>query len=208
MELVEIPLANLRAHPLNSNVMPEELLEKLARHMDRTGRYPPVVVRRIKREDASDIYEILDGHHRVLALRRIGAAAARCVMWEVDDAEALTLLATLNRLQGQDDPKKRARLLAQIEAVKAIDVSELARMLPERADEVRGLLALNAPPVLRPPRGLDELPVAVHFFLSRVQRAALEGRLMEIGGPREAALMRMVDSGCAVAPSPSGTGPG
>jgi len=121
-------------------------------------------------------------------------ASVRCVVWEVDDAEALTLLATLNRLQGQDDPKKRAKLLARLEAVRAVDVSELARLLPEGAEEVRGLLALNAAPVLRPPRLPDDLPVAVHFFLSAEQRTALEARLKKIGGGREAALMTLVSA--------------
>ena len=40
-----IPLDHLRAHPLNSNVMPEDLREKLRAHIHRTGRYPFLVVR-------------------------------------------------------------------------------------------------------------------------------------------------------------------
>ena len=36
-----ISLDALRAHPLNSNLMPEDLKEKLRAHIHRTGRYVP-----------------------------------------------------------------------------------------------------------------------------------------------------------------------
>ena len=39
-----VPLDDLRAHPLNSNVMPEDLQQKLRAHIHRTGRYPFLVV--------------------------------------------------------------------------------------------------------------------------------------------------------------------
>ena len=33
-----IPLGDLRSHPLNANVMPDDLREKLKAHIGRTGR--------------------------------------------------------------------------------------------------------------------------------------------------------------------------
>ena len=192
-----IPLADLHAHPANSNVMPAALLAKLVGHLERTGQYPPIIVRARPAAPAPDAeaggYEILDGHHRVEALRRLGADAARCVVWEVDDEGALVLLATLNRLQGRDDPRRRAALLAELG--RTLDGGAMAARLPEDAARIRRTLELNekpAPPRL--PRAISEMPVAVHFFLLPAERDRLEGRLSEIGGGREAALMVLAAS--------------
>lgn len=186
MDLHEIALDDLRPHPSNSNVMPEALLAKLAEHIADTDRYPPVIVR-----PWEDAYQILDGHHRVAALRRIGSASARCVVWEVDEEAALLLLATLNRLQGQDDPRKRAALVARLHDHQ--DLKALAARLPEDGDRLKKLLQLNdTPPPPRPPQPLGEMPVAVHFFLLPRQRTALERKLRERGGGREDALLSLL----------------
>ncbi len=65
-----VPLDDLRPHPLNANVMPEDLREKLAAHINRTGRYPFLVVRPHPEEPGK--YQVLDGHHRVAVLRELG----------------------------------------------------------------------------------------------------------------------------------------
>ncbi|MEO1236055.1 MAG: ParB N-terminal domain-containing protein [Planctomycetota bacterium] len=187
MSLSAIPLDRLHAHPSNSNVMPPAVFGKLCDHLDESGRYPPVVVRPFKGGD----YQILDGHHRVEALRRLGRDEARCVVWDVDDAGALLLLSTLNRLEGRDDPRKRAALLAELG--EHLDVKAMAAKLPEDAGRLKRLLRLNdVPPPPRPPRAMADMPVAVHFFLLPAQRAALERRLREVGGPREEALLSLV----------------
>ena len=40
-----IPVDALVAHPLNANVLPEDLREKLAAHIRSSGRYPHLIVR-------------------------------------------------------------------------------------------------------------------------------------------------------------------
>lgn len=181
-----IPIDQLDAHPSNSNVMPEALLDKLGEEIRRTGLYPPVIVRRV-----NERYQILDGHHRVAVLRRLGHAEVQAVVWQADDEQALLLLATLNRLRGDDDPRKRAALVAELG--RSMDVADLARRLPEDSARVRKLLALHAaPPPLQTPTSLDEMPVSLHFFLLPKQRRAVEKRLREHGGPREAALLDLL----------------
>ncbi len=189
MEPHVLRIDELHAHPANSNVMPPEALGKLTEHLRRSGRYPPVIVRRSPHAAAGG-YQILDGHHRVEALRRIGVTEVRCVVWDVDDQEALVLLATLNRLQGQDDPRKRAALVHELS--RRIDVSELAARLPEELEQVEKLLKLHSPPPPRPPQDVSKMPVAVHFFLLPEQRRELEAELGRRGGSREEALMQLV----------------
>src|SRR3990172_13226976 len=134
----QIPLDQLRPHPLNSNVMPEDLRQKLKAHIHRTGRYPFLVVR--PHPDESGSYQVLDGHHRVEILRELGHTEARCDVWDVDDREAKLLLATLNRLQGQDSPIRRAELIHEL--LGELSVTDLAGLLPETDKQIEELHAL------------------------------------------------------------------
>ena len=136
-ELVEISLDQLRAHPGNPNMMSPELKAKLAEHIRRTGRYPPLVVRPLGR----DRFQVLDGHQRVDVLRHLGIRTATCLVWDVTDHDALVLVATLNRLRGEDNPGRRAALVRELAAEQTL--AELARLLPEDQAELEE--AINFP---------------------------------------------------------------
>lgn len=133
-----ISLDELLPHPLNSNFMPDGLREKLKVHIKRTGRYPFIVVR--PHPDQPGKFQVLDGHHRVGVLRELGHTEARCDVWEVDDREARLLLATLNRLQGQDLPRRRAQLLHDL--LGEMSAGDLAGLLPESEKQIEELHAL------------------------------------------------------------------
>lgn len=166
--------------------MPQPLIDKLAGEIGRTGLYPPVIVRSV-----GERYQILDGHHRVAVLRRLGHREVQAVVWRVDDEQALLLLATLNRLSGSDDARKRACLLAELH--NTLDSRELAKRLPEDRDKVRKLLELNAArPSPRVPASLDRMPVSLHFFLLPAERSAIERLLRDHGGTRESALLQLL----------------
>ena len=64
-------------------------------------------------------------------LRSLGYEHALCFPWPCDDETALVLLATLNRLEGEDVPARRAELL--VELTELIPAEELAAILPEDA---------------------------------------------------------------------------
>jgi len=184
--MIEIPLDNLRIRPDNANVMPENLLVKLTRHIERTDRYPHLIVRPMPGETGA--YEILDGHHRAEALRRLGRAAARCEVWEVDDDEALVLLATLNRLQGRDEVLKRAELLESLR--KRMGAERLPQWLPEDARRLERLRQVRLdPPPPAPSIRDNDLPAAVTFFLTASQKRRLEERLSAFPGSRSQQLV-------------------
>jgi ParB-like chromosome segregation protein Spo0J len=130
-----VPLDDLVPHPLNSNVMSEDLREKLKAHIKRTGRYPFLVVRPF-----GEKYQVLDGHHRVAVLRDLGHTEARCDVWDVDDREAKLLLATLNRLEGQDQPIRRAQLIHEL--LGEMGMEDLAGLLPESDRQLEDLHSL------------------------------------------------------------------
>ncbi|MCC7409490.1 MAG: ParB-like nuclease domain-containing protein [Phycisphaeraceae bacterium] len=190
--VVEVALGLLRGHPLNSNVMSEGMFAKLVEHLRGAGEeYPPLIVRKIAGEEVT--FEILDGHHRARALRELGRETASCVVWEVDDERAMVLLGTLNRLRGQDDPHKRAELMAQLR--ERVGAETLGRLLPESGARIEALLRLrDRPTIAREAMDLEKVPVAVHFFLLPGQRRRVEAVLKRLGGTREEGLMRMVGS--------------
>lgn len=131
-----IPLSQLDPHPSNSNRMAPDYLAKLAANIGRTRRYPPLVVRPLP----SGRYQILDGEQRSSVLRELGEVGAWCYLWPCDDHDALILMATLNRLEGQDVPARRAALIRELQANESL--AALAILLPESEAELGASLAL------------------------------------------------------------------
>ena len=173
-----VALDDLVPHPLNSNVMPEELREKLRAHLKRTGRYPFLVVRPHPSETGK--FEILDGHHRVAILRELGHTEARCDVWEVSDREAKLLLATLNRLKGQDLPMRRALLIHEL--LGEMSLGDLAGLLPETDKQLEDLHSLLEFPAEEIAALLDEeadqeekvLPRVMSFVVTPEQEQMID----------------------------------
>ena len=176
-----VPIEDLVPHPLNSNVLAEDLREKLKTHIRRTGRYPFLVVR--PHPDQPGRFQVLDGHHRLSILRELGHSEARCDVWAVDDREARLLLATLNRLAGQDVPIRRAELVHELLADTSVD--DLAGLLPETdkqlaelhsllefpADEIAAFLGQQAEAAEK------NLPRALTFVVTPEQEQLIEAAI-------------------------------
>jgi len=125
-------------------------------------------------------YQILNGHHRARVLRQLGHTRARCDVWEVDDDEARLLLATLNRLEGRDDPSARAHLVAHL--AQGRSAQDLARLLPEPPDAVERLLRLaQPPPTPLAPEAIEPPARPMTFFLADEQHALVTEALREAG---------------------------
>jgi ParB-like chromosome segregation protein Spo0J len=133
-----ISLEKLHAHPDNPNSMSKETFAKLVRNIERTGRYEPIVIRQ---KDTS--WQIINGHHRVKALRQLGYKTADCLVWDVDDHEAGILLATLNRLSGSDTLDKKLALLKRLN--ERMQSRQLAKLLPQTAKQIERLTSLKLP---------------------------------------------------------------
>jgi ParB family chromosome partitioning protein len=185
-----IPLAHLVPHPDNANRMPPRLMKKLIAHIGARGEYPPLIVR--PHPLHADHFQILDGHHRAEALKRLNHDSANCEIWNVDDDRAALLLLTLNRLHGEDDPRKRGDLIARLN--QSHDLKSLAKLLPDQAKAIGKLMQLTLPPPPpAPPPALDRMPHAVTFFLSLSQRDRLLARLDSISANRSTALVQLLD---------------
>lgn len=191
-----IALDDLESHPENANRMSEELLAKLVEHIRRSGQYPPLIVRPYSSGGGAAggggaKYQVLDGHHRLEALRRLGYVEARCDVWDVDDERARLLLLTLNRLEGRDDPELRGELLRKL--AEEMDAKLLADWVPDDAAAIERLIKLtDPPPPPAPPPDLETMPHAVTFFLTGPQRRSLFARLHAVARDRSEALVTLL----------------
>lgn len=139
MSLQEIALDLLEGHPENSNSMNAETLQKLKRHIERTGRYEPLTVRPHPSKEGE--FQIINGHNRLRVLRALRYQAARCVVWHLDDDQTRLYLATLNRLSGSEIPERRAALLENL--LSSFTVEDLSLLLPEDRKQLEELERLS-----------------------------------------------------------------
>jgi hypothetical protein len=167
-----IALDKLVPHPDNPNRMSRTNFNKLLRHIERTGRYEPLVVR--PQPGRPGFFQIINGHHRWAALRKLGYQAAEAVVWNVDDEQTGILLATLNRLNGRDSLDKKLALLRRLHT--RLPSRTLARLLPQTYGQIERLLAKRPPAqALRARSGAFAIPLV--FFVNESQQQTIEEAL-------------------------------
>jgi hypothetical protein len=173
-----LPLDALRPRADHGNAMRPRQRRALRRAIERTGCYPPIVVRPDPRRRGR--YEILDGCERAAALRALGARRARCDVWDVDDAQALLVAATLNDLRGRSDARRRARRTRRL-------VHRLGRQAACGALALTGAALRQQLALLRPPRAevraaaADLRPLVFHLPAAEADR--VERLLRAVAAP-------------------------
>jgi hypothetical protein len=167
-----ITLDKIVAHPNNPNKMSDATFGKLVRNIERTGRYEPIVVR--PHPERGDHFQIINGHHRCLALTKLGYKAADCVVWDIDDEQTDILLATLNRLGGTDELGKKLELLKRLN--KRMELGELSKLLPQTAKQIERLTNLKMPS--RPAETIAKcFSNPMVFFVNDAQQETIEKAL-------------------------------
>ena len=177
-EIIAIKFDRLKEHPKNPNRMNRSNFRKLKSHIKRTGNYEPVIVRRNPTEE--DCFEIINGHHRVKALSELGAEYVDCVVWDLNDDEALILLATLNRLGGSDRLLEKAHLIKSLS--RRFSGSKLSSMLPESRKSIERLKNLGAKE-LAPSLKSQVFLNPIVFFLSDEQKKVVDDAIAQAIDP-------------------------
>jgi len=94
------------------------------------------------------------------------------------------LLATLNRLSGEDDPARRGELLKELSV--RFDRESLLKSLPEKRRQLEKLLEVSRPVQLAEPGWVGQMPQAMTFFVDGEQKETVEKALrvvrQEVGG--------------------------
>lgn len=186
----KIAICHLLPHPDNANRMNDAMLDKLALHIERHGKYPSLIVR--PHPSVAEHFQVMDGHHRLLVLQRLGYDEADCEVWDIDDNESALMLLTLNRLHGEDDPQRRGALLARLN--ETLSLPEMVKLLPDDVTAIGKLLELmKPPPELVRPMDPNDMPQAVTFFLNERQKKRLFEKLRDLDRDRSRALMVALD---------------
>ena len=136
MRVIELPLDQIQEASWNANQMDQAMRLRLRRSIQRFQLVVPLVVRPI-----GDLYETVGGAQRLQVLRELAFTSVPCVVVEADDAEARLLSQALNRVQGEDDPGRRADLLGEL--LKRLPQEEVLKLLPETAAGLQALASLG-----------------------------------------------------------------
>jgi len=189
-KIQSIPLDKLAPHPANPNKMSRATFAKLVRNIERTGRYEPLIIRRntdnqgcsrsksgnfSRNTDKSGSFQIINGHHRWLALKDLGCKTADAIVWDVDDGEADILLATLNRLCGQDVLDKKIALLKRLNEKN--QSAQLAKLLPQTKAQLEKLINLDLQRVSSIKYRASDFASPLVFFVSDDQQHVIEAAL-------------------------------
>ncbi len=174
-QIESVEINKLIAHPANPNRMSNSTFRKLAGHIKRTGNYEPVIVRPHPKHNGC--YEIINGEHRVKALKKFGRQTCDCIVWQVDDSETLILLATLNRLAGADVLAKKAELIKALS--RRFSAKDLAKNLPDTKRAIERLKDLHRPLVPRATEHKAFLNPLV-FFLTDDQKQTVDKAIASI----------------------------
>jgi hypothetical protein len=170
-----MPIDKLSPHPDHPNHTSKANLAKLMRNIERTGLYEPLIVR--PDPNQAGCYQIIHGHHRCEALRRLGQETASVLVWDIDDRETDILLVTLNRLVGRDKLDRKLTVLRRLG--EQASAQNLARLLPYTSTQFQRLTALVP---LRAPRKAkaDMGMIPLVFFVSPDQQQTIEEALSRI----------------------------
>lgn len=176
-----IPLDKLIPHPDNPNRMSRANFGKLMRHLKRAGCYEPLVVRRHPQKRG--YFQIINGHHRCEALKKLGHTTAQAVVWNVGDEQTDILLATLNRLGGRDMLDRKLAILRRLNAKRSC--RELARLLPATKGQLERLTG-RVPLARAQQRKTKAFAIPVVFFVTEAQQERIEQALSQAAIPAEA----------------------
>lgn len=168
----KIPVQKIKQNLLNPNELSPDNYNKLKENIERTGQYPSLIVLQQK-----DEYLLLDGHGRLQVLKDLNHQEVWCEIWQLDDADANLLLATLNRLRGTDDVQKRARLIGELYHDFEGDKEFLSRLLPESEQALKSLLKMSSSQMEETMDSIED------------QRGLVEEQLKQIVDPEEAEKM-------------------
>ena len=136
MKVVELPISQIRVAPWNSNVLPQDMEEKLHTSLCQYGLVQNLVVRPV---DGS--YEVISGNQRLKLLASAGHETVPCVVVDLGEAHSRLLAQGMNHIHGEDDLGLRAELVRRLLA--ELSREEVLSILPETSESLQALSSLG-----------------------------------------------------------------
>lgn len=108
MKIEYIDLNQLVELDVNSNVVPENVFEKILQDIKQNGIVYPIIVAKTKEPNK---YRIIDGHHRFKAAKILNINKVPCVITDIPEEQAELRSVQLNTERGEQNPKLLATIL-------------------------------------------------------------------------------------------------
>lgn len=147
LDLRQLPVDALRPNPWNPNRMDAATMRAERESIAEYGFIDPVTVRPRPpqaddgpRERGRELWQIIDGEHRILIAGELGLAEVPAVVLVVSDIEAERLTLILNEAHGEPDSRRLGQLLAELQERMGERLHRALRWSPR---EVRGLIDLS-----------------------------------------------------------------
>jgi ParB-like chromosome segregation protein Spo0J len=109
VKIISAPIGSLRDAPTNANRLSDAKYRELVTSIRRIGFVVPIVARDLGNGDI----EIVDGHHRVKAMRELGEVEVPTLLVQGEEDPRLIALA-LNRLRGETDLAAASRIIEEL----------------------------------------------------------------------------------------------
>ena len=116
LQVEQLPIADLHPDPGNPRRIAEAELAALTRSIATFGVVDPVLARRADRR-------VIAGHQRLVAARRAGLATVPVILLDLTAADARLVSVALNQIGGAWDADLLARLLIDLQATTARDLT-------------------------------------------------------------------------------------
>jgi len=141
MQVIDLPLDQLREASWNPNHMDSTMRDRLLESLSRFGLVTNLVVRPLRPGSGpalgETIYEVLSGNQRFQVLRDLAFPSAPCLVVDLNDASARLLAQALNRVMGEDEPGLKVALLRDL--LDQLPPEEVLALLPESAASLAAL---------------------------------------------------------------------
>ena len=121
-DYVKIPIKKVKPNSYNNNVMIDRILETLKRSIKKDGFNQPILVKYVQE---NDYYEIIDGEHRLKAMKLLGEKYITAKVLNVDKLKQKLMTLSFNKLRGKEDYKKTQKLFESIENEFDVDIQKL-----------------------------------------------------------------------------------
>lgn len=139
-----VPVNDIMENAWNPNRMAPQDFRKLVRAIREKGDNAdqPILVRHYNNDPSDSRIEVVDGAHRLRAIKEAGLTEAIVVFSDLDDKEARIRTITMNKFRGEFDNIRLAGLIKQLEEEYNVSREEIMDKLGYSEDELLGLSAL------------------------------------------------------------------
>ena len=104
-----VSMSDIELNDYNPNVMPKREMKLLKQCIKTYGFLFPILVYKFK-----DKYRIIDGAHRFVALGKLKATEAACVVLDISEPEAMQLTVLMNRIKGMHQVEAMSNLVVRL----------------------------------------------------------------------------------------------